>query len=199
MNLDKPHFKLHPDDEGVDRIEMDVVPRFKTSGLSGDEWRVSGRVRFYRKGQLVGEKSMSNIDTAVNALPWLWMTKADWCEGPLYAGERGGKCQQPGCAEPAEVTYQLKQEWSARGEGPLPSSPFPQQRRFCSAHAVRGDAAFEDADDNYERVSGPPASRGNIDPDALSPARRVDLEVSDVEQLPDAIKKLHDDLREGKA
>lgn len=27
------------DDEGVDRIELKVVDRFKTSELSGDEWQ----------------------------------------------------------------------------------------------------------------------------------------------------------------
>ncbi|KKL50531.1 hypothetical protein LCGC14_2304540, partial [marine sediment metagenome] len=38
------------DDEGVDQIVIDTVPRYKMSGLSGDEWRVSGRVRFFRNG-----------------------------------------------------------------------------------------------------------------------------------------------------
>ncbi len=85
-DFNKPHFKLHPDDQGVDRIEIDVVPRFKTSGLSGDEWRVSGRILMFRKGELVGERSMSNVESCVNALPWLWMTLPEWTKGPLYSG-----------------------------------------------------------------------------------------------------------------
>src|SRR5207247_526556 len=101
---DKPHFKLHPDDEGVDRIEIQVIPRFKTSGLSGDEWRVSARIVAFRKGEMVGEKSVTSMAAAVQMLPYLWLTLSDWCAGPLYSGERGGKCQQPGCPEPAEVT-----------------------------------------------------------------------------------------------
>lgn len=193
---DQEHFKLHPDDQGVDRIEIDVVPRFKTSGLSGDEWRVSGRILMFRKGELVGERSMSNIESCVNALPWLWMTLPEWTKGPLYSGERGGKCQQAGCSEPAEVTYRLKQEWSARGDGPLPANVLGQPlRRFCSAHGVRGDCGLEDADDNYERVSGPPASRGNIPPEDVSPSRRVEISIDRIEDLPAAVQKVADDER----
>lgn len=148
--------KWHPDDLGIDRIEIQVVPRYKQSELSGDEWRVSARILFYRKGELVGDRSMGTIAGAVNALPWLWMTKEEWCDGPLYDGKRGGKCQQAGCAEQAEVTYRLKREFSARGEGPLPDEGFTHVRHFCLTHATRGDCGREDADDNYETVAGVP-------------------------------------------
>jgi len=197
MNLqDYEHFKLHPDDEGVDAITIEVVPRFKTSGMSGDEWRVSARICAYRKGELVGEKSLSCMESAVNALPWLWMTKSEWMKGPLYDGACGGKCQQAGCAEPAEVTYQLKQEWSARGEGPLPPNVLgPEKRRFCSAHATRGDCGLEDADDNYERISGPPANRENIPPEDVSPSRQVTVKVDRIEDVPAAVQKVADDER----
>jgi hypothetical protein len=67
--------KLHHDDEGVDRIEIDIVPRFKTSDLSGDQWRVSARLRAYRKGELVGEQSYHNMETAVC---FLWAILARW-------------------------------------------------------------------------------------------------------------------------
>ena len=170
-----PHTKLHPDDQGIDRIELQVVPRFKTSGLSGDEWRVSARILFFRKGELAGEKSFSTLEYAVNALPYLWMNRPDWGLFALFDGDRGGKCQQAGCVEPAEVTYQLKQEFSDRGDGPLPPSGLNYVRKFCSAHAIRGNADREDADDNYERVSGPPAHRRNIPPDDISPAGLVVL------------------------
>lgn len=35
------HYKRHPDFETYDRITIDTVERYKTSGLSGDEWRFS--------------------------------------------------------------------------------------------------------------------------------------------------------------
>lgn len=34
-------YRRHHDDEVIDRVSIDCVPRFKVSGLSGDEWRVS--------------------------------------------------------------------------------------------------------------------------------------------------------------
>ncbi len=192
-----PHFKLHPDDEGVDHIEIDVVPRYKTSGLSGDEWRVSARLRMYRKGTLVGEQVLTSMEAMANALPWFWLTKSDWCEGPLYDGERGGRCQQAGCKAQATVLYQLKQEWSARGEGPLPPSPLgPSRRQFCAAHAVRGDAALEDADDNYELIQGRPPTARDIPPEAVSPARTLEVKVDRVEDVPGAVKAAVDKIRE---
>lgn len=193
---EREHFKLHPDDEGVDRIEIDVVPRFKTSGLSGDEWRISARIRAFRKGELVGDRSVGSMEAAANMMSYLWMTLPDWCKGPLYAGERGGKCQQAGCREPAEVTYRLNQEWE-HGHGPLPPNSLGAPlRRFCSAHAVRGDAAFEDSDENYERVSGPPPDSANIPPEDVSPSARVDVKLGNVDEMPMAVKKLFDELGE---
>lgn len=199
MDLNKPHFKLHPDDEGVDRIEIQVVPRFKTSGLSGDEWRRSARIRVYRKGQLVGEDFTGSMEGAAQKLPWLWLTLPEWTEGPLYDGARGGACQQPGCSDVAVVTYQIKQEYSARGEGPLPPSPLgPPRRRFCEVHAIRGDCGLEDADQNYELVSGPPPERSNIPPEAVSPARRMDIRAASIDDVPGAVQRAVDDLRKEK-
>ena len=51
-------FKPIADDEGPDRITIDPVPRYKTSGLSGDEWRMSYVVRFYRRGRLRSAHSL---------------------------------------------------------------------------------------------------------------------------------------------
>lgn len=185
-----PHLKLHPDDEGIDHIELDVVPRFKTSGLSGNEWRVSARARFYRKGELVGERSMTSLEALVTALPWLWMTKPEWCEGPLFDAGRNGRCQQAGCPNPAVVTYELKEEYSARGEGPLPPSPLGRPRRaFCQPHAPRGDADLEDCDANYVLIAGPQPLLADVPPEAVSPSARVDVKVDKIEDAPDAIRE----------
>jgi len=196
---EREHFKLHPDDEGVDRIEIDVVPRFKTSGLSGDEWRVSARLRVYRKGELVGEKSYTSMEAVACFLPFLWKTLSDWTEGPLYSGERGGKCQQAGCAHPATVTYRLKREYSARGEGPLPPNVLGMPlRRFCAAHATRGDCALEDADENYELLSGTP-DRADIPLKDISPSARVDVKVPRIEDAPEAVRRAGDEFRKGQS
>lgn len=48
----RKHFysKPHRCCEGVDRIDIECVERWKESGLSGDEWRFSYVARAYFKG-----------------------------------------------------------------------------------------------------------------------------------------------------
>lgn len=149
---DTASYKPHPDDEGVDRIEIVAVPRYKTSGLSGDEWRMSAVVRFYRKGKLVGERGFSKMEYAAAYVPSLMASVSEWCDGPLW-GLNASQCHQFSCAEPATNVVRLKAEYSARGEGPLPKGSFEQRRAFCDTHKTRGDCGLEDADINHEVVS----------------------------------------------
>lgn len=150
------HHKAHADDEGVDRIEIVATPRYKTSGLSGNEWRVGAVIRFYRKGELVHKAFRNKMTDAAahlayirDSLPWTDGVRALWA---LDAEE----CHQFGCSEPAETVYRLKQEFSDRGDGPLPDLGVQEVRRaFCTRHARRGDCGREDSDRNYEHVSGP--------------------------------------------
>jgi len=58
-------YKALEDDEGIDHIELTVVPRYKTSGMSGDEWRVSTEVKFFRKGVLLWGRSFSRLEWAI--------------------------------------------------------------------------------------------------------------------------------------
>ena len=41
---DSKHWPALHDDEGVDEITIKKVPRFKSSHMSGDEWRTSALV-----------------------------------------------------------------------------------------------------------------------------------------------------------
>src|SRR3989304_10108915 len=63
-----PHYSRHPDDEWVDEIKLEVVPRYKESELSGDEWRVSTKISIFRKGHLLHEETCGDIDTASGML-----------------------------------------------------------------------------------------------------------------------------------
>lgn len=163
----KPYRLHHDDDEWFDGIQIDVVPRFKTSGLSGDEWRVSTRLRLLRKGKVVYERCFGTVRAAVAFLPGeLIAVRESGLEMPSFEDN----CDQPGCSEMATVTYRVK----ARYCQPLGEAhPFqPDQdyrRRFCLRHAVRGDAALEDADDNYELIEGD-LSEAGAEPQDESPA-----------------------------
>lgn len=168
--LSAPCSTRHPDDEYVDEITIRTIPRWKTSGLSGDEWRVSAAVEFWRKGNLVWVAPFSDIETATKALPWFFRV---FGEGP--DGRQGTPqelmeprtfyrvpdeidlqlCFQPGCKARAAVEYTLKKQFSRR-EGFEGKSTLTLFRRFCAKHAERGDCDLEDADRNYERTDWKP-------------------------------------------
>lgn len=146
-------YKAHPDDEGIDRIECVVVPRYKQSELSGDEWRVHVAVRFYRKGTLVGEREAHTMQDATILLPSWWLSRPEISDIPLW--KLGAEtCHQYGCDKEAAVVVRLEDEFSARGEGPLPKSEWPHETRraFCLKHQRRGDCGREDSDDNYKSI-----------------------------------------------
>lgn len=146
----KPWRHIHHDYQPIDEVRIVTVPRYKTSGLSGDEWRISAKIQYMKKGVVVHERSCRNIESALRYGDW-WLT--EWLEGGNYsAGRTAEQCDQEGCTEPATVTYRLKKLYD-RSSG-TPREPFrPTIIRFCERHKTRGDCGLEDADNNYERVT----------------------------------------------
>ena len=163
----KPFRLRHDDDEWFDGIQIEVIPRFKTSDLSGDEWRVSARLRLLRKGAVLYERCFGTVRAAVAFLP-----------GELIAVPEAGvdqlpfedRCDQAGCKELATVTYRVKARYCQPLGERHPFAPDQDyRRRFCARHAIRGDAALEDADDNYELIEGDLSGAG-AEPQDDSPA-----------------------------
>ena len=138
------------DDEGVDRIELSVIDRFKTSELSGDEWRYSVKISFFRKGVLVYERTYGRMEWAVAALPYELMVLPEHCEIPLWKVD-SLICTQYGSNQPATVVYKTKEQYTERGEGPLPNET-PTYRAYCTRHAERGNSDREDCMQNYEVI-----------------------------------------------
>jgi hypothetical protein len=150
-----PQYYQHHNDESFDEVTFRVVPRYKTSGMSGDEWRVCTVVELKRKGTLIYSRSYGRLSDAAAHFPWLLRTVL---EGPsedipnwMPQINRDRKlCHQPGCAEKATRVYQLKKLFSREGyEG---ESSVPLLRGFCERHKTRGDCGLEDADRNYTGV-----------------------------------------------
>lgn len=145
--------RRHADDEWADEIRIRVRPRFKASGLSGDEWRVSAVIEFFRKGRLVGEDSgLPSMRAAAMALPWLWMVVPERPGFRRLPDEDELKtCQQPGCQDPAAVQYRVLQvrccRQTLRMEPPVPE----MWTAFCLKHSRRGDLDPEDCDANLVR------------------------------------------------
>jgi len=149
--------RRHEDDEYIDEIRIDLVPRFKTSEMSGDEWRVSARIRFFRKGHEVWSRGFGKLSTAVNALPWFFVVAGEGSDFKMLGREQElALCQQPGCSEPSVKRYRFKKVRDCPQSGKMyePGPSFEYVTAFCQRHAHRGDCGLEDADDNYEVLSG---------------------------------------------
>lgn len=150
----------HEDDEKIDYIDVRMVPRFKTSELSGDEWRVSAVVRFGYKGHVIYERTFGDMTSAVASLPHLLLTFREEAGSPTTQPSHH-PCDQVGCSEPATILYRMKAIYDHRGHRDELSSPY--HRGFCVRHSTRGDCGLDDADENYEVIGSrdslrPPSS-----------------------------------------
>lgn len=144
---DKEHRALKPDAQAFDEIRIVTIPRFKESGLSGDEWRISAAVQFYRKGQLVHESgTYRDVHTACGYLYSEHGNATDNGKG-YFAGE-GDICDQEGCCEKATVKLYKKFEYCREGHKSDPL--WPTYRMFCDRHKDRGDQSFDDSNSNYK-------------------------------------------------
>src|SRR5689334_5105636 len=98
----KEHRAIKPDAQPFDRVELVTIPRWKTSGLSGDEWRISIEARFYRKGQLVHSTYCGHdMNGAVAQIQWRFIEAVD--SGKAYYAGEGNTCDQEGCEQKATV------------------------------------------------------------------------------------------------
>lgn len=191
---------IRPDAQAFDEIRITTVPRYKTSGLSGDEWRISARVQFMRKGEVLHEEHrFKDVETAVNFLPYFMVKSAEESPKTYYAGvyrEDGvAFCDQEGCSEPATVVYRQKQDHCYKcGHGRDPvrgrlgkkSPGGGRVRMFCARHSRRGDCGIDDADANYELVAG---SIEEVPVADQAPAASITIPVDSVDQIPEAIRE----------
>jgi len=136
-----------PDAQAFDEIRIVTTPRYKTSGLSGDEWRISAMVQFFRKGKVIHSVRRRNIETAAGFLYADMLTAID--DGHAYFAGDGEHCDQEGCGEKAVVRYKIKKKFCR--DGRVHEQFGTQYRHFCDQHKKRGDCGL-DADDNYEEI-----------------------------------------------
>lgn len=158
---------LRPDAQAFDEVHIVTAPRYKTSGMSGDEWRISARVDFMRKGVVCHTKTFRDVETACLFLAAERVRAIE--DGKACFAEEGDYCDQEGCAEKATVTYRVKRTYCSE---PYLHKPIEHDtehealygiatRRFCARHARRGDCGFDDSDDNHELIEGVPKPRGS--------------------------------------
>lgn len=142
---------LRPDAQAFDEVRIVTVPRYKQSGLSGDQWRISADIQLYRKGVMICNRGCGNIQAACVLAGAFHMESCDNGEG-YFAGD-GIHCDQEGCADLATVRYRKKIGYCRQGHPTEPSRP--TYRHFCERHQTRGDCGMDDSDRNYVRENTP--------------------------------------------
>lgn len=154
---------IRPDAQAFDEIRLVTVPRYKTSGLSGDEWRIHVAIQFYRKGKMVHEVGMRDMEVATASLGYHYLNAID--DGKAYFAGEGDACDQEGCSETATVFYRKKAEYSREGHksDPYEYDKNPLIRQFCQRHSKRGDCGLDDSDANYELLDGKPQDQRQVD------------------------------------
>ena len=137
------------DFEMVDEIRIRIVPRYKTSGMSGDEWRQHTRIEFMFKGEVIREAGLSRMEGAIMALGREYLACSDDGMTDAMMALDDKKCDQPSCQNDAIGRFEIKHEFGRQGEDIVQSNYYRHYRKFCSVHLRRGDCSREDCDDNY--------------------------------------------------
>lgn len=153
MATEKLNYAIRPDANGFDEIRIRTVPRYKQSGLSGDEWRISMITEFYRKGVIVHEtQSGGSIEAAAGLLYGRLIQAQD--NGIGYFAGDGIHCDQEGCSEKATGLFKLIKHYCVGGGncGQEKKAYGDSYRCFCDRHKRRGDCDLEDNDKNYEFI-----------------------------------------------
>lgn len=149
------YHKRLPEWETYDEITMGVEERWKTSGLSGDEWRYSVSINFLFKGILIKSEYARDINAAIKLLGWYHIGGKDEFKGIPDAVLEKEKtaCDNIGCAADATKWFALRRETSDRGEWLEPSGTMVMYRQFCEKHQHRGNCSREDNDKNYVLIT----------------------------------------------
>ena len=163
-------------DEWWDTIQIRLEPRFKTSPLSGNEWRASAVVDFFRKGHAIYSKRFSNVKAAVAWLPWGLLTVGE--AEDIDLPDNADYCAQPGCEAKAETFYQIKKLYDNGREAEY---QYPAYRGYCGRHSERGDSDLEDQDDNLVWIAGAYPSADTANSDDAHPAALIVQDIDEEE------------------
>lgn len=161
--MSAPLRRQHPhEDTFFDKIEVERIERYKTSGMSGDEWRFSWRIRCIRRGRVLVQRWCNGHDYAMllaataMAIGWeivgFHESHPEWqIVEPWDDGIEKGICCQPGCPIKATVHYRMKREYdrSCFFSKDLEDDQL-WYREFCEKHKRRGDSGLDDGEGNYE-------------------------------------------------
>ncbi len=176
-----PWHRRLSDFESIDEVTIKIIPRYKTSGMSGDEWRQSIFIVAKFKGVTVFERRAGKMEYA---LAMLYAFKAEAFDNGLPDGVLAQEekcCDQPSCANKATNVYAMKK---IHGDGNSISADAMESshgrgyyRQFCNRHAQRGDCCLDDTDSNYIPLEGGPEYRDRHDEDVSPSAGPIMIDI----------------------
>lgn len=149
------HYVRTNDDTYVDEFRAHVVQRYKTSEMSGDQWRYHVQLDLMRKGSVVASTGFHNVADTASFLPWflkIWneeLTGDQVDEWLPLDKKQELLCHQFGCSAPATVVYELVKRFPCNYGHEDDFSFGVELRGFCEEHKTRGDCGLDDADHNY--------------------------------------------------
>lgn len=150
----KISYALKPDAQPFDEIRIRIVPRYKSSGLSGSEWRQSCVIEFYRNGEVKHSSSCGGKLEYGAGLAYARLLEAQ-DNGIGYFASDGVHCDQEGCHKKAKYLMRLKERFCVGGGNcgqKKQHSGSSDHRIFCEEHKHRGDQDLGDNDANYELI-----------------------------------------------
>lgn len=147
----KYHRAYKPDAQAFDEVRFVTIDRFKESEMSGDEWRISVVMQFFRNGKIVHEvQAAGKMENAMAFAGFLYARACDDGKG-YFAGE-DNYCDQEGCPLKATVTYRIKERKCSSCGQKEEHYQGNDIAKFCDRHKRRGDSDLTDQDKNYEPV-----------------------------------------------
>ena len=144
-------FVHHNHAERFDAVTVDTVERWKESELSGDEWRFSYLVKFWRRGEVMTQVGAGSVEEACLVAAYQYShTDLEGAPGG-YLGDISDLCAQPACPDPWTILLHPVNRYNRQGTliGPYYEDDV---RGFCDRHRHRGDCGLDDNDRNYTVV-----------------------------------------------
>lgn len=191
----RPYYMRHKEDDYIDEVRIVTRERYKTSGMSGDEWRYSRVMQFFRKGTLLWESAFNgSVGAVASWVPWMLVDAGE--NGKWKPMKDDHLCFQPGCSNVAVSEYEIIEEFGPQGQRlhPQENNPWSKRRRFCQRHLRRGDCGREDCDANYRVISGPGPDANDWSDARISESARMDVTIESLDDLPAAIESARKNL-----
>ncbi len=154
IDWDEDFYHERPHDfELWDEVRLKAVYRYKSSNLSGSEWRYGVVMEFYFKGQLMKECSWRDMETAMKYLPVTYSNDEPISDEWLKIEKE--TCDQVACPEKAVNWFALRRKTDRSGHFLEKETDFVYYRKFCEKHSHRGDSDREDCDENMVKITRP--------------------------------------------